>query len=284
MNNQHYKFIGYLFATFTLVSTLFQTLALQDQKLRYGAFGATIFCAIFSYLFFKRSRHYTNAIRALDGLMKKSDKYIVRPVLSESELKEVWRVDIKNFEDHAIPVEQGISWWKKYPQGVYVLLKGHTIQGYISYWPLSVKAFNDFCSGKRLEHEITSKCIVKPDNNNKQCGWYIGSIALMAKFRHSKAIRYLILESFTQWINSLSTDTEISLCALAYSDEGEVLLQKFGFHKFADAKESPHRLPVYLLKIKPELLKFEVHKMFKLSDMEENTQHLDRPELSSVHP
>lgn len=240
------SFLGYLFSSFAVMSGAAQTLAMESALLRYGTFAMTVLCAATATALFRKARHHGAAIEALNKLTNCNSILSVAPVSSEAELREVWRIDVSNFDDHFVPTDMGVNWWEKYPTGVYVLRKNGDLLGYVSFWPLSQKTFKEFVSGKRLETEISARCIVPPADTATETWWYIGSIALLARVRRTKAIKELVAKATMGWLSRLDPAGNIRVCALAYSQEGEKLLRRFGFCKFAEATESPHKLAVYV--------------------------------------
>ena len=156
-------------------------------------------------------------------------------------------MDVDNFVDHSVPVTMGVKWWRKYPDGLYVIRTDGNLLGYVSFWPLSPNVFRQFVNGKRMETEITARGICPPAPGATETCWYIGSIALRARFRKKAGVKQLIDSSLSHWLSRLDPQGRVSLCALAYSPEGERLLQRFGFRCFARADESAHELPVYVL-------------------------------------
>jgi len=154
---------------------------------------------------------------------------------------------------------------------VYVLKRDSELLGYISFWPLTKKSFHDFLSGKRLESQISWRCI-ELSNNAESTYWYIGSIALITKFRQTKAIRLLLREAVLQWLEDLSPATNIYMCALGYSEQGENLLSRFGFNKLVEASQSPHRLSVYTRMSSSAKLRSELDVLFPQSNSTSNAE------------
>lgn len=247
MSSQVQRFSAVLLGAFAVVSGISQTLVLEPPWLRWATFAVTLACAVGAVLFFRKARDADAAIKALHGLAPDQSGTTVSPAASEAEVREVWRMDVDNFVDHSVPVTMGVKWWRKYPDGLYVIRTNGQLLGYVSFWPLSANVFRQFVNGKRMETEITARGICPPDAEARETHWYIGSIALRARFRKQAGVKQLIDSSLTHWMSKLHPDARVSLCALAYSPEGERLLQRFGFRCFARADESAHELPVYVL-------------------------------------
>jgi len=240
-----------------------QTSVLEPPELRYATFGATFTCGLVAFILFRKSPHNESAISALRELINTSSEFNVTLAVSEAEAREVWRLDVANFNDHHVPLSIGVAWWKKFSSGLYVLKKDGKIFDYISFWPLAQKSFKEFVSGQRLETSITSRSICPPLASAQTTWWYIGSISLLARFQKTKAVRKLIFCAIDDWTSKLDPASTINVCALAYSDEGEKLLRKFGFHCFANANESPHKLPVYIYEASVNEFKQQFNQLFR---------------------
>jgi len=258
---------GYVFSSLSISSACVQIWSIENQVIRLLTLGGTLLCGFIAFYLFKVSRQYNeNAICALTEIIPDKNNVVVRPAVTEAEVRDVWKIDLETFQEQAVPLETGISWWRKYSCGIYALFKNNILEGYISFWPLSKTAFFDFCDGKRKESEISNRNIIKPNNLTKETYWYLGSIVLKSRLRRTKIVSYLILESIHQWLNNFSLDSQINLCALAYSKEGEKLLQKFGFIKYSDGTQNVHKFSVYITKITPIEFKSKIETIFNVSN------------------
>jgi|GEM_PF-1690468 len=225
----------------------------QDFTVRLATVCSTLTILIIAtYFYFKASGHETAIIEA-GKILKETDKLLVKPVQTEAQLREVWEIDSDIFNE-SVSLKAGISWWKKYSQGVYALYKGNVLQGYMSLWPLTKTAFHEFCEGKKKETDISSRNIIKKDNYTDTSYWYIGSIVLEPKMRRTAAFRYLVQQAMAQWLTNIDVKGRIKLCALAYTKMGENSLRKFGFSKFSDGSQNIHKHSVYVMETTHEEL------------------------------
>lgn len=241
--NRDWRF-GFTFATFGVMATLAQVWVLP-WPIRLAVVAGAAISAMVAWRFFRRARHHEHAVAALTRIVSARKGFLVRAAATEADLQEVWNIDVTSFSDHAVSFETGLAWWRKYRQGVYMLERDGEIVGYISLWPLTRQDFEDFVHGRRLEKEISARNI-QPPAGCIETFWYIGSVMLKVRWRKTVAARLLLREATKLWLASMTPDAKLHLCALAYSEDGERLLRRFGFHCLRRAEESSHKLAVFL--------------------------------------
>lgn len=227
-----------------MMATLAQVWVLP-WPIRLAVVVGTVVSALVAWRFFRRARHHEHAVAALTRIVSARNGFRVRAAETEADLREVWNIDVTSFSDHSVSFETGLAWWRKYRQGVYMLERDGEIVGYISFWPLTRQAFEDFVHGRRLEKAISARNI-QPPAGGIETFWYIGSVMLKVRWRKTAAARILLREATNLWLASMTPDAIMHLCALAYSAEGEKLLRRVGFRCLCRAEESPHRLSVFL--------------------------------------
>lgn len=213
-----------------------------------ATFLPTALISIFGLLYFRRMRAHDKALSALKQLIEGinlSDSFSVRPLTNEAELRELWEIDMESYGEASINLDTFRSWWRAYPRGVYVLFEGCTIVGAIGVWPLKRTPYIDLVEGKRRERELTHRSISR--NGSSLRHWYVSGIVLMKKYRKTNAVRILLLESLKNWLDIIQMESNLNICALAYSQDGELMLRRFGFHKYKNADETVDKYPIYAL-------------------------------------
>jgi hypothetical protein len=204
---------------------------------------------LFAHIFFFRgARAHHNALAALKtvwGVTPADARFEVRTVADEAQLRELWEIDSESYGPASITFDTFCEWWKCYPTGLFALFEGEEIVGGFGIWPLSTKAFRDFVEGRIRERELRSRHIM-PVKQKGRTSWYISGIVLKTRRRKTKAIRELISNALRRWLSDLpAVAGSISVCALAYSKDGEALLRRFGFHCYRHANETIDHYPVF---------------------------------------
>lgn len=141
------------------------------------------------------------------------------------------------FGEASVPTFVQFSWWKKFPKGIIGLYYNELIIGGLSYWTLNSLGFNQFSEGTLAEKEISIAHI----NPSKLHGIYISEIALKNEFRHLK-ISHLLMDYFFE-----HRPKKLPILALAYSNEGRKILEKYGFQLFLPASKTADKQDLYLL-------------------------------------
>jgi hypothetical protein len=242
MSDRTERILGLVFSVFAIASTVVQLLALNHAWQRYSAFVVAGVFAILAWIFLYRGNAHHQAVSSLVSLIGKKNRPMeAKLVSSKAEVKEVWHLDKKCFGCHTVSANTGIMWWENFRHGLIALRRNYQLVGYVSFWPLTSSAFNEFLDGNLLEHQIGVRHIEKAPE--KRC-WYIGSILIKSDFRRS-AIKHLLQGIETHWIKTLPPEGEIQVCALAFSSEGEKLLSGTGFSLWESKDESRHHFSVY---------------------------------------
>ena len=178
--------------------------------------------------------------------MPTSAEFELRTLKNEAEVKEIWEISQSIYGDVNVEFNKVVSWWKCYPNAVYVLFQDATIVGYLSMWPVKQQTFRDIIAGKRRERELSVQSILGKRSQKPRAYWYITNIVIRSNFRKTEAIKVLLREAMRRWVIEANLNASINVCALAFSKQGEALLKRFGFSKYKDAEETQDKLPVYL--------------------------------------
>ena len=239
--------LAFTLASFSVVSGFFQVLALSPLS-RELTFVLTVVLGSGAFVFFRKAQAHGNAIGALKGLfagLPRDDTYSVRGVANDGELKELWEIDNESYEEASISFELFRSWWRKYPKGLQALFHGDTVIGAIGIWPLQSKPCCELMEGKRREREITPRCMAGAKSGARR-HWYISGVVLKKRLRKTRAIRVLLVGTLTNWLEDIRAENSVTVCALAYSKDGEALLRRFGFRRYKDAGETLDHYPIFV--------------------------------------
>jgi len=79
--------------------------------------------------------------------------------------------------------------------------------------------------------------------------WYISGIVLRPELRGTRAVRILLSSGIRSWLSSANVEFPSELLALAYSEQGQSLLERLNFFKIQNARSMPDRVPLYGLQL-----------------------------------
>lgn len=153
----------------------------------------------------------------------------VKLITSDEEALFYLEQDTITFPSNHLEIQQGMSWWKKYPEAAYSISVNGKPIGYLSFWPLEKEIFIALRDGKISENDINEYNISPPNICNLEEWWYIGGIFVLEEYRKLSYTKELIESSIRQWLNGRDKERIINICALAYSKEGASLLKKYAF-------------------------------------------------------
>ena len=79
--------------------------------------------------------------------------------------------------------------------------------------------------------------------------WYVSGIVLRPELIGGRAIRILLSRGVGSWLSSPNIHFPSELLALAYSKQGQALLEGFNFFKVQNADMMPDRVPLFGLEL-----------------------------------
>lgn len=244
------KLLTFVFAAFSVISAFFSVFAIQQSWIRIGILTCTLLCIVVSGLFFLKVRQYDNAASVLSGAlgrrMPESSSFELRTINNKVELKEVWNISQSIYGADNVDFDKVISWWQCYHNGIYILCRDHTIAGYLSMWPIKKQTFKDIIRGSRRERELKAQSILGYKSQKPRTYWYITNIVVRKQFKKEKAVIVLLRGALAKWLAEANLDSEIYICALGYSKEGEAMLKRYGFRKYKEAEETLDKQPLYV--------------------------------------
>lgn len=252
MNRRTTNILQYIGGAFTAVGLAAQGLEMKNPYFRKGIWVLIGVSAVVALTSLIKTKGYDNAIKSLHTVAKSFSGpggLKVKYIENRGELKELWDLDVRIYEELSITFDHLLNWWRAYPKGSYILLEGTVIIGAFGLWPLKKTPFLEIIDGKRGEKDISTKSLYKPGSITEFEHWYISGIVLDKSFRKTRALRYLMSQALSLWLDQGNLAPSIRICAFAYSPEGEALLRRFGFRKCKDSSESVEGKPVYLFEV-----------------------------------
>jgi hypothetical protein len=172
----------------------------------------------------------------------------VRPIQSSAELEDLWEIDHAAYGEASITFEKFKDWWMSFPAGLHALFFRTRVMGAIGIWPLSDRCAELFATGRIKESEINGRTMRTFLHAVAQF-WYISGIVLRPELRGGRAITILLSHCIGSWLASAHIHFPCQLYALAYSEQGQALLEGFNFFKLQNAKNMPDRVPLFALKV-----------------------------------
>jgi hypothetical protein len=173
----------------------------------------------------------------------------VRPIQSSAELEDLWEIDNAAYGEASITYEKFKEWWMSFPSGLYALFFRTRVMGAIGIWPLSNRCAELFATGRLKESEINGRTMRTFLHAGAQF-WYISGIVLRPELRGGRAITILLSHCIGSWLATAHIQFPCQLLALAYSEQGQALLEGFEFFKLQNAKNMRDGAPLFALKVR----------------------------------
>lgn len=79
--------------------------------------------------------------------------------------------------------------------------------------------------------------------------WYVSGLVLRPQLIGSRAIRLLLSQGIGFWLKSPNIIFPCELLALAYSAQGQALLECFNFFRVQNAVAMPDHIPLFCLEL-----------------------------------
>jgi hypothetical protein len=184
-----------------------------------------------------------------------TDQYLrVGGVRSLGELEDLWAINSEAYGEASIAYEKFKDWWLSFPLGLHALFFRNRVMGAIGIWPLSTHCAGLLTSAGLLttaqlrECEITGRRM-RTFREAPARFWYISGVVLRPELRGSCAIRILLSHGVRSWLSSANIEFPCELLALAYSEQGQSLLERFNFFKIQNASSMPDHAPLFGLRL-----------------------------------
>ena len=169
-------------------------------------------------------------------------------IRSRAELEDLWEIDNAAYGEASITYEKFHDWWFSYPSGLHALFFRTRVMGAIGIWPLSARSAGLLTTGCLKESQLNGRGM-RPFIKASTQFWYISGIVLRSELVGGRAIKILLSHGIGSWLASAHIHFPCELLALAYSEQGQALLEGFDFFKLQNAKAMPDRVPLFALQV-----------------------------------
>ncbi len=164
----------------------------------------------------------------LGSARRKRDPLCVRSVATLKDLRAIWEIDSSAYGDANVAFEVYQSWWLAYRLGVYALFHDDRPIGAIGLWPVPEEWIDRFRAGSAGEADLDPELIERA-GAAPAMHWYVSGVVLDPAWQHTGAIATLLRETTLCWIVESELGYPLHMSAIAISDPGEQLLNRYGF-------------------------------------------------------
>lgn len=166
-------------------------------------------------------------------------------VESERVLRELFLIDDEAYGDDSISYELFKDLWSAFPQGLIALYCDDRIIGAIGIWPLDSSWAERLKNGRIRERDLDPGSM-KKYRTRAAAFWHISGVVLSPS-ASPRAVRTLLADGIRTWRIEAKIAFPSAFLALASSDEGRLMLERFGFFRIQNASAMPDKLPLYEL-------------------------------------
>ena len=172
----------------------------------------------------------------------------VGQVRSLGELEDLWAIDNEAYGEASITYEKFKDWWLSFPLGLHALFFRNRVMGAIGIWPLSARCAGLLTTARLKESELTGRRM-RTFREAPTRFWCFSGIVLRPELRGTRAVRILLSHGVRSWLSSANIEFPSELLALAYSEQGQSLLDRLNFFKIQNATSMPDRVPLFGLQL-----------------------------------
>lgn len=155
---------------------------------------------------------------------------------------------VELYGEASIAYDKFEDWWRCYPFGLRALFFRTRVMGAIGIWPLSTRCAGLLKASRLKESEIAGSQM-RAFRDVPARYWYVSGIVLRPELIGGRAIRILLSRGVGSWLSSPNIHFPSELLALAYSKQGQALLEGFNFFKVQNACMMPDRVPLFGLQL-----------------------------------
>jgi hypothetical protein len=196
-----------------------------------------------------RAENHVRLIAATKELLDhylETRRYDVHIISSEGEVRALEALDVEIYGPAALPGDQLLSWWLKYPKGIHVVYDPIRLVGAIGMWPISEEAYAQLMRGERTEASVTAADL-RTNEQHDQAHWYLAGVLVRNGYRASRVLPNLLATAIRTWIEETGALVRVGLLAVATSKQGEGYLNKFGFSPVATVTAPADQYPRYVV-------------------------------------
>jgi hypothetical protein len=168
-------------------------------------------------------------------------------IRSSAELEDLWAIDNETYGEAYITYEKFKDWWRSFPTGLHALFFRTRVMGAIGIWPLSARCAGLLTTARLKESQLTGRTMHTFINAPARF-WYFSGIVLRPELIGGRAIKILLSHGIGSCVASVQIQFPCELLALAYTDQGQTLLEGFNFIKLQNAKAMPDKVPLFALR------------------------------------
>ena len=195
-----------------------------------------------------KSRPFSISNKGLDLIKhfesKKKNEITIRHIETETDLKNLYKLDQEYYGDSNISYERLHEWWINNKKAISIAYSNDILFGALGIFPVTKKWINLFYNGKVGESSLDSNTIMRA--TLRTCSdWYISGIVVRKSSKRPFIVAKLLKESSTFWLLNGNICYPINLWAIAFSNEGENLLKKFDFHLERTKEQMLDNFPLY---------------------------------------
>ena len=168
-------------------------------------------------------------------------------IRTPGELFTLWTIDNAAYGDGNITYEHFLALWNSYPHGLHVLYHENEILGAMGIWPVTPVWAARLKSAQLKEAELDARMVIEAARNPAQ-SWYVTGLMLRDELiGYGGGVKKLLNGALGVWLHRLKVGYPCEILALAYSEDGDRLLQRFGFHIAQQRHFMPDNIPLYRL-------------------------------------
>ena len=123
-----------------------------------------------------------------------------------------------------------------------------TLRSGVGIWPLSDRNARLLKSAQLKESQLIGRTMRRYLEQPPRF-WYVSGLVLRPQLSGSRAIRVLLSQGIGSWLKSPNIRFPCALFALAYSANGEALLERFNFFRVQNAAAMPDHVPLFALEL-----------------------------------
>jgi hypothetical protein len=169
-------------------------------------------------------------------------------VRSPAELEDLWTIDNAAYGEASITFERFRDWWSSFPLGLRALFFKNRVMGAIGIWPLSNRCARLLKAAQLKESQLMGSTMRGYTDSTARF-WYVSGIVLRTQLIGSRAIKVLMSQGIASWLKSPNIAFPCELLALAYSAQGQALLEGFEFYRIQNAAAMPDHVPLFGLEL-----------------------------------
>lgn len=162
----------------------------------------------------------------------------------ESQLRQLWRIDVAAYGDHSLAYDGFLDWWQRYPAGSRCLTLDGQIIASIGIYPLTKSQAEEFSIGHIQEDQLIPFCLKDCELHGSD-HWYFSGLVIVPEFQNRGIVRRLIRSGVGEWMRSGHLRYPISLYGLGQTEKGRKALELCGMRLLVPGSLLPDQLDLY---------------------------------------